>query len=272
MTEPIKVDSVPNMVAITDPAEARAIIRRGDHVGHTGGIAPDYVQGNVCILPRDDALEFAAFCQRNPKPCPVIGISAPGDPALPTLGDIDIRTDVPQYLVFRDGELVEERSDIMELWRDDLVTFILGCSFSFELPLLQQGISLQHIDRNTEVPMYRSSIACVPAGKFSSDMVVSMRPLHPADAIRAIQITSRYSAVHGAPVHIGSPDAIGVKDVMKPDFGDPPVIEDGQLLVFWACGVTPQIAVERAKPSICITHKPAAMLITDKKNIELAEL
>ena len=270
MAEPIKIDGAPSMMAISNPAEARAIIRRGEHAGHTAGVAPDYVQGNVCILQRDDALEFAAFCQRNPKPCPVIGTSAPGDPALPTLGDIDIRTDLPQYRVFRDGELVEERDDIMELWRDDLVAFILGCSYSFELPLLQEGISLQHLDRDTVVPMYRTSIACTPAGKFASGMVVSMRPLHPADAIRAIQITSRYPAVHGAPVHIGSPDAIGIKDVMKPDFGDPPMIEDGQLPVFWACGVTPQIAVEQAKPPLCITHKPGSMLITDKKNIELA--
>lgn len=270
MAEPVKFDGARDMMAITDPAEARAIIRRGDHVGHTEGVAPDYVQGNVCILPRDDALEFAAFCQRNPKPCPVVGTGAPGDPALPTLGDIDIRTDVPQYRVFRDGELVEERTDIIDLWRDDLVTFILGCSFSFELPLLQEGIPLQHIERNTEVPMYRTSIACKPAGKFSGDTVVSMRPLHPTDAIRAIQITSRYPAVHGAPLHLGAPDAIGIKDVMKPDFGDPPVIEDGQIPVFWACGVTPQVVVTEAKPSLCITHKPAAMLITDKKNSELA--
>ncbi|MDA7948200.1 MAG: putative hydro-lyase [Hyphomicrobiaceae bacterium] len=260
------------MMTITDPAEARAVIRRGAYTGHTAGVAPDFVQGNVCILPRDDAMEFAAFCQRNPKPCPLIGMGAAGDPALPDLGDIDIRTDVPQYRVFRDGELVEERDDVLELWRDDLVTFILGCSFSFELPLIEEDISLQHVERDTVVPMYRTNIACTPAGKFNSDMVVSMRPLRPADAIRAVQITSRFPGVHGAPVHIGLPEQIGVEDVYKPDFGDPPAMNDDQLAVFWACGVTPQVAVEQAKPSLCITHKPGSMLITDKKNIELAAL
>jgi uncharacterized protein YcsI (UPF0317 family) len=257
---------------IEDPLEARAIIRRGEYTGHTAAVARDYVQGNLCILPRDYALDFAAFCQRNPKPCPVIGMSAPGDPALRDLGDIDIRTDVPSYRVFRDGEIVDEPSDIMEYWSDDLVTFVLGCSFSFELPLLEEGISLQHIERDTIVPMYATSTACIPAGKFACNMVVSMRPLSPADAIRAVQITSRFPGVHGAPVHIGLPELIGIDDLMKPDFGDAPVIEEGQLPVFWACGVTPQLAVEQARPPICITHKPGSMLITDKKNIELAAL
>ncbi|MEM8743540.1 MAG: putative hydro-lyase [Pseudomonadota bacterium] len=260
------------MMTITDPAEARAVIRRGDYDGHTAGVAPDYVQGNVCILPKDDAMEFAAFCQRNPKPCPLIGMGAAGDPSLPDLGDIDIRTDVPQYRVFRDGELNEERDDVLELWRDDLVTFVLGCSFSFEHPLIAEGIPLQHVERDTVVPMYRTSIACTPAGKFKGDMVVSMRPLRPADAIRAVQITSRFPGVHGAPVHIGLPEQIGVQDLSRPDFGDPPVMADDQLPVFWACGVTPQVAVEQAKPSLCITHKPGSMLITDKKNSELAAL
>jgi uncharacterized protein YcsI (UPF0317 family) len=260
------------MMAIESPSEARRIIRTGEYTGHTAGIAPDYVQGNLCILPKDLAQEFAAFCQRNPKPCPVIGMGAPGDPALPDLGDIDIRTDLPRYRVFRDGKLVDEPVDITQYWSDNLVTFLLGCSFSFELPILQEGIRLQHVERNTVVPMYRTSIDCVPAGRFRGKMVVSMRPFTPANAIRAVQITSRFPAVHGAPVHLGLPESIGVKDLMRPDWGDPPEMTPDQLPVFWACGVTPQVAIEAARPSICITHKPGSMLITDKRNSALAAL
>ncbi len=267
----LKATSNP-MMAINDPREARHRIRRGEYDGHTAGIAPDYVQGNVCILPKDIALEFAAFCQRNPKPCPIIGMSAPGDPHLPDLGDIDIRTDVPRYRVFMDGKLADEPADIRHLWRDDLVTFVLGCSFSFEQPLIAEGIRLQHVARDTTVPMYRTSIDCVPAGRFKGKMVTSMRPMTPADAIRAVQITSRFPAVHGAPVHLGLPEAIGITDIMKPDWGDPPEIRVGEIPVFWACGVTPQAAVEQARPSICITHKPGAMLLTDKLNARLAAL
>jgi uncharacterized protein YcsI (UPF0317 family) len=259
-------------MTINDPRQARRIIRAAEHTGHTAGIAPDCVQGNLCILPAQFALEFAAFCQRNPKPCPVIGMGAPGDPTLPDLGDIDIRTDLPRYRVFKEGELVEEPTDIRKYWTEDLVTFVLGCSFSFESPLLQEGMRLQHIERNTTVPMYRTNVDCIPAGRFKGKMVVSMRMFKPADAIRAVQITSRFPAVHGAPVHLGIPEAIGIRDLMRPDFGDPPQIDPGELPVFWACGVTPQVAIEAARPPICITHKPGAMLITDKKNSSLAAL
>jgi uncharacterized protein YcsI (UPF0317 family) len=255
---------------LSDPREARALFRSGAYTGHTVGVAMDYVQGNLCILPRDYAMEFAAFCQRNPRPCPLIGMGAPGDPMLPGLGDIDIRTDVPRYRVFRDGVLVDEPPDILSYWSDDLVTFVLGCSNSADQPLVAEGIALQHVERNTTLPMYRSSIPCTPSGRFVSSMVVSMRPLAPADAIRAVQITSRFPNVHGAPVHIGLPEAIGIADLMRPDFGDAPVVAEGQLPVFWACGVTPQVAVENAKPPICITHKPGSMLVTEKLNSSLA--
>jgi uncharacterized protein YcsI (UPF0317 family) len=255
---------------IRDPIEARGKIRRGDYSGHTAGIAPDYVQGNICILPAELAADFAAFCQRNPKPCPLIGMSAVGDPTVPDLGDINILTDVPRYRVFRNGELVDEPASIERYWSDDLVTFVIGCSFSFEQALVDAGIRLQHIDRNTTVPMYRTSIDCAAAGPFRGKMVVSMRPLAPPDAIRAVQITSRYPAVHGAPVHLALPEGIGIRDLMCPDFGDPPVVADGELPVFWGCGVTPQIAIEAARPRLCITHKPGAMLITDRLNRDLA--
>src|SRR5215467_2916550 len=170
------------LMGMVNPREARRIIRAGDYTGHTAGVAPDCVQGNLCILPKDMALEFAAFCQRNPKPCPLIGMGAPGDPTLPDLGDIDIRTDVPRYRVFKDGKLIEEPTDIRTYWRPDLVSFVLGCSFSFELPILEAGIRLRHIEDNTTVPMYRSNIDCVPAGRFRGKMVVSMRPFTPAEA------------------------------------------------------------------------------------------
>jgi uncharacterized protein YcsI (UPF0317 family) len=259
--------------AVPSSVAARLACRNGETTGHTAGHAPGYVQGNLCILPKAFATDFAAFCQRNPKPCPVIGMGAVGDPTLPDLGDIDIRTDIPRYRVFRDGECVDEPTDILRYWTDDLVTFVLGCSFSFEQPLIEEGIPLYHIDHDTVVSMYRTSIDCVPAGPFRGKMVVSMRMMTPADAIRAIQVTSRFPSVHGAPVHIGMPEAIGIEDLMKPDYGDPPpVVEKGLLPVFWACGVTPQSVVLNARPPLCITHKPGSMLITDRLNHRLAAL
>ncbi len=251
--------------------EARLAIRGGKHRGHTGGLAPGYVQGNLCILPADYAMEFAAFCQRNPKPCPLIGAGAPGDPGIPTLGeDLDIRFDVPQYRVFRHGELADEPYDIGDAWRDDLVTFILGCSFSFDEALLDAGIPLGHMAGGENVAMYKTNIDTVPAGRFSGKMVVSMRFMTPADAIRAIQITSRFPGVHGAPVHIGFPEMIGIEDLQEPFAGDRPEVRDNEIPVFWACGVTPQVTVAQAKPPLCITHKPGAMLITDLLNKDLA--
>lgn len=260
-------------VGVLPSEAARLRCRSGALTGHTAGQAPGYVQGNLCILPKAYATDFAAFCQRNSKPCPVIGMSAVGDPTLPDLGDIDIRTDLPRYRVFKDGTCVDEPTDILSYWADDLVSFVLGCSFSFEQPLLDEGIPLHHIGRDTVVPMYRTSIDCVPAGPFNGKMIVSMRMMTPADAIRAVQITSRFPAVHGAPVHIGIPEAIGISDLMKPDYGDPPpVVEKGLLPVFWACGVTPQSVVLNARPPLCITHKPGSMLITDRLNSKLAAL
>ena len=251
--------------------KARLMIRAGEHRGHTAGLAQGFVQGNLCILPADYALEFAAFCQRNPKPCPLIGISAPGDPRIPALAeDMDIRTDLPQYRIFRDGELVDEPSDIIDLWRDNMVSFVLGCSFSFEEALLDAGIPLSHIERGENVAMYKTNIDTVPAGRFHGKMVVSMRPLKPADAILAIQITSRFPGVHGAPVHLGQPCLIGVDDLETPFDGDRPRMEANEIPVFWACGVTPQVAVEQVRPPICVTHAPGCMVITNLLNSSLA--
>ncbi len=253
--------------------EARRLIRAGAHSGHTAAMAPAFVQGNLCILPSDYAADFAAYCQRNPKPCPLIGMSAAGDPRLPSLGeDLDIRTDLPRYRVFRDGEVVDEPTDIIAYWQDDLVSFVLGCSFSFEQPLIEDGIRLRHVERGDNVAMYKTNIDTIAAGPFSGKMVVSMRPLNPSEAIRAIQITSRYPSVHGAPIHIGLPEQIGITDLEKPFAGDAPRITDDEIPVFWACGVTPQVAVEQARPRLCITHQPGSMIITDLKNRELAAI
>lgn len=250
---------------------ARAAIRAGTYSGHTSGIAREHVQGNVVILPQSLAADFLRYCQRNPKPCPVLAVSEPGDPMLPKLGqDIDIRTDVPRYRVWRRGELIEEPTDIRKLWREDLVTFVIGCSFSFEQALLDAGLSMRHIDQNRNVAMYRTNIQTEPAGPFHGPMVVSMRPLRAAAAIRAIQVTSRFPDVHGAPVHIGDPSLIGIKELSLPDYGDAVEVMRDELPVFWACGVTPQAAISQAKPEFCITHAPGAMLITDLLNHQLA--
>lgn len=252
-------------------AEARSAIRTGAFTSHTSGLARDHVQGNVVILPQALANDFLLYCQRNPKPCPLLAVSEPGDPRLPSLGnDIDIRTDVPRYRVWRRGELMDEPTDISSHWREDLVTFVIGCSFSFEQALLDAGLSMRHIDQNRNVAMYRSDIPTVPAGPFYGPMVVSMRPLRAAAAIRAIQVTSRFPDVHGAPVHIGDPSLIGIADLSLPDYGDAVDVLSDELPVFWACGVTPQAAITRARPDFCITHAPGAMLITDLLNHQLA--
>ena len=239
----------------------------------TAGIANGFVQGNLAILPEKLAASFHRFCQLNPKPCPVIGMSDVGNPHIPSLGiDLDIRTDLPRYRVWRDGEVVEEPTDIMAHWRDDLVAFVLGCSFSFEEALMADDLPIRHIERNVRVPMYRTSIACTPSEPFAGPMVVSMRPFKPADAIRAIQITSRFPSVHGAPVHLGHPHSIGIKDIAKPDYGDPVPVEADEIPVFWACGVTPQAVIAAAKLPFAITHAPGLMLVTDLRNKQLAVL
>ena len=247
--------------------------RRRELTTQTAGLAPGMVQGNLTILPKSYADDFLKFCHFNPQPCPLIGMSEVGDPMLPMLGhDVDIRTDIPMYRVFENGVCIDTTPDISHLWRDDLVAFVLGCSFSFEEAILESGLSLRHIDNGTTVPMYKTNIETTPSGPFRGPLVTSMRPFTPKDAIRAIQVTSRFPKVHGAPVHFGDPAAIGIADVMAPDFGDPPEIRSGEVPVFWACGVTPQAVVEMAKPSFCITHQPGSMLVTDLINAELAAI
>jgi len=256
------------------PYDVRQQIRSGAFSGNTSGLAQGFVQGNLAIMPKEWANEFLQFCQLNPKPCPIVGMSSqPGDFMLPDLGqDIDIRTDIPKYRIYEAGVLTQEVTDITPFWQDDLVTFLLGCSFSFEEALLADGLEVRNITEGVNVPMYRTNIDCRPAGRFSGTTVVSMRPMKPADAIRAIQICTRFPSVHGAPLHFGDPAQIGIRDINQPDFGDAVTINEGEVPVFWACGVTPQVAIEQAKPPLCITHSPGHMLITDLPNSRLAVL
>ena len=264
---------MPDPAKLTSGHAARLRVRSGEHSGHTSGMALGFAQGNVVILPAALADDFLRFCQLNPKPCPLLAVSRHGDPRLPALGtDLDIRSDVPRYRVFRDGELVDEPTSIAGLWRDDLVTFVLGCSHSFEEALMADGLEIRNVSLGCSVSMYRTNVPTVPSGSFHGPLVVSMRPFKPADAIRAIQITTRFPAVHGAPVHIGLPDAIGIRDLARPDYGEAVPIEADELPVFWACGVTPQAVVAEIRPEFCITHAPGCMLITDLRNSRLAVL
>jgi len=251
--------------------ELRAQIRSGAVSGHTSGLAPNRVQGNLVVLPAEYAQDFLLFCQRNPNPCPLLGVSGPGETGFSNLGeDIDIRHDLTRYRVWRHGEIVEEPSDVAHVWRDDLVSFVIGCSFSFEFALLEANIGLRHIEQGKNVAMFRTNLSTTSAGRFHGPLVVSMRPLRAADAIRAVQITSRFPSVHGAPVHLGDPRLIGIHDLSRPDYGDAVEVRDDELPVFWACGVTPQAVVQAARIPFSITHAPGAMLITDLSNQTLA--
>src|ERR1700752_2516654 len=260
------MDSTVNLKGETG-RDARRRLRRGTNLRPPSGMAPGDVQGNLAILPKALAADFTRFCMLNPNPCPLLGQSEPGDWRLPMLGeDLDIRTDIPRYRVWKKGELIEEVDDLKMEWRDDLVSFVLGCSFSFEEALIDNGLEIRHQSCDVKVPMSRTNIECTPAGPFHGPMVVSMRPFKPADAIRAVQVTTRFPSVHGAPVHLGKPELLGIKDIAKPDYGDAVPVRDDELPVFWACGVTPQSVVATVKPEFCITHAPGYMLVTDLLN------
>lgn len=253
------------------PAELRARIRRGEWRQPTAGLAPGFAQANLVVLPRASAYDFLVFCQRNPKPCPLLEVTDPGNPEpAATAPGADLRTDIPRYRVHRRGRPVAEETDIRPYWRDDLVAFLLGCSFTFEGALLRAGIPVRHIECGRNAPMYVTSIPCRPAGALHGPMVVSMRPLPAAHIPRAVLVTGRYPRAHGAPVHIGDPAAIGVRDLGRPDYGEPPVMEPGEVPVFWACGVTPQAVATAAGVEFMITHAPGHMLVTDLLDEDLA--
>lgn len=245
------------------PETLREACRSGGFQAPTAGHAPGYLQGNLMILPQADAFDFLLFCQRNPKPCPLLEVLSPGQRTPACAAGADIATDLPGYRVYREGELVDERADIASLWRDDLVTFVIGCSFSFESALMQAGLPLRHVEMGRNVAMYRTNVACTPAGRFSGQMVVSMRPVRSRDVALAVEISSRFPQAHGAPVHVGNPAALGIADLQRPDYGDPVPLMDDEVPVFWACGVTPQWVAQRSRTPLAITHAPGMMLVTD---------
>jgi len=260
-------------LAGAEPEAAWEACRTGAWDRPTAGICETYVQTNLVVLPLEDAFDFLRFCGRNPKPCPLIEVTDPGDPEPKlTAAGADLRTDLPRYRVYRGGELEEERQDIGDLWREDFVAFLIGCSFSFEHALLAAGVPLRHIETGTNVPMYRTNVACTPAGEFSGPLVVSMRPI-PAELVPlATTVTARVPQVHGAPVHVGAPGGLGIADLYAPDYGEPVEVREGELPVFWACGVTPQAVAAKAAPEVMITHSPGHMFITRITNEELLNL
>jgi len=251
-------------------AAVRAACRAGTLTTPTPGLAPGFVQANLVLLPKEWAFDFLLFCQRNPKPCPLLDVTDAGswEPRAVAPG-ADLRTDLPAYRVFEDGACVAEPQDVRDLWRPDLVGFVLGCSFTFENALIERGIPVRHIEVGRNVPMYRTNIACQPAGRFHGPMVVSMRPMKPAQTLEASRTCGRMPLAHGAPIHFGDPTTIGIADITKPDYGDPVDIHAGEVPVFWACGVTPQAVLTEAKPPFAITHKPGHMFVTDWRDVEL---
>ena len=261
-------------ITVTQTApEIRHQIRNNRLVRPTAGLAPSHVQANLAILPREYAFDFLLFCQRNPKPCPIIEVLEPGEVEVKsTAPNSDIRTDIPLYRIYESGILTEEVTDIKKYWRNDLVSFLLGCSFSFETAMVDAGIPLRHQQTGNNVAMYITNIATTPAGTFSGPMVVSMRPIKRDQVVRAVQVTSRFPATHGAPVHIGTPQDIGITHIDRPDFGDPVEIKDDEEPVFWACGVTPQAVALNCKPPLMITHAPGRMFITDQRDADYAVL
>jgi uncharacterized protein YcsI (UPF0317 family) len=251
------------------PSGFWSIVRDDNFIKPTSGVCKGYAQANLVILPEKYALDFLTFCVRNPKPCPVIDILDKGSPTPPSSPGADIRTDIPMYRLYEKGVVTRELNNILDLWREDFVTFLLGCSFSFEWALLNAGLPIRHIDQSCNVPMYKTNIKCKEAGIFKGNNVVSMRPFKGSLIPKVIEITSRMPSVHGAPIHVGDPKAIGINDINTPDFGDAVRIEDGEIPVFWACGVTPQLVALESKPDFMITHSPGYMFVTGIKNEDL---
>lgn len=256
--------------AMDSPAYWRHEIRAGRWRRPTAGLAAGYAQANLVVVPRDHAQDFQLFCHLNPKPCPLLDVTRPGDPIPRTAApEADLRTDLPGYRVYIDGEMVAEQTNLMEVWQPDFIGFLLGCSFTFEAALLQAGIPVRHIECDRNVPMFVTTQMCQPAGVFVGPLVVSMRPIPEALVPRAAQICARYPLAHGGPVHIGDPGALGIHDLNRPDFGNAVPIEPGEVPVFWACGVTPQAVAQRARLPLVITHAPGHMFLTDLRDEDM---
>ena len=253
-------------IEIFSPRQLRALCRSGEYTGATAGVAHGYVQANLMIVPREYAFDFLLFCQRNPKPCPLVEVLEAGRTEPSCAPGADLRTDLPGYRIYENGVLSREVTDIGAQWRDDFVSFLIGCSFSFENALIEGGIPLRHVQQRRNVAMYKTNIACRSAGRFHGNLVVSMRPVNSRDVAKAVEISARFPQVHGAPLHIGRPEAIGIGDLSAPDFGDPVEVHDDELPVFWACGVTPQYVAQLSAIPFCISHSPGKMLVTDLTN------
>lgn len=254
------------------PAQLRSLIRKGEWKKPTSGLAAGYVQANLVMLPREDAFHFLLFCVRNPRPCPILDVLEPGQVEPRIAPGADLRSDLPKYRIYEKGILKAEVEDVSDLFTGDMVSFLLGCSFSFENALLAAGVPVRNIAEGKNVSMYMTNRACVPSGPFSSPLVVSMRPMTPEQAIRAAQVTTRFYLTHGAPLHFGSADDLGIKDIACPEFGDPVTIYPGEVPVFWACGVTSQMAVASSRVPLAITHSPGHMFVSDLRDEELTIL
>jgi len=251
-------------------AEVRVAVRSGDVRGPTPGMAPGYVQANLVVVPRDQSFDFLLFCHRNPKPCPLLDVTEPGsaEPRFVAPG-ADLRTDLPRYRIYEHGKLVAEPKTLHDWWRDDLVAFLLGCSFTFEQALVDAGLPVRHLEQGANVPMYRTKIECRPAGSFHGPLVVSMRPMTPTQALAAARVSGRFPRAHGGPIHWGDPSILGISDLSRPDFGDPVEVRPGEVSVFWACGVTPQAVAMESRLPFLITHAPGHMFVTDLRDADL---
>ncbi len=247
------------------PSELRLASRSGKFTQPTAGHAPGYIQANLMIVPQAQAFDFLLFCQRNPTPCPLVEVLEPGQLEPACAPGANLATDIPGYRVYRDGEFVEELDDISALWQKDFVTFLIGCSFSFESAVMQEGVPLRHVAQGRNVAMYRTNLACTPSGPFQGDMVVSMRPVKSRDVAKVVEISGRFALAHGAPLHVGNAAEIGIKTLSKPDYGDAVDILPDEVPVFWACGVTPQWIAQSSRLSLCITHAPGKMFVTDRR-------
>ncbi len=254
------------------PQEARGLIREGQWIGPTSGIALGNVQANLVILRKDMAADFHTFCQLNPRPLPLLDMTEPGDPVPRNVAkEADLRTDLPRYRVYRYGVLVDEPSDLHALWENDFVAFVLGCSFTTEQQLLEQGVRLRHLEQGRNVPMFKTAVACHPSHLFHGPLVVSMRPIERTQVALAEDITSHYPLAHGGPIHIGDPAILGIADICQPDYGDAIALQDNEVPVFWACGVTPQAVIQDMAPDIAITHAPGHMFITDVRDDQIRD-
>jgi len=254
------------------PTQLRKLIRSGEWSKPTTGVAPGFVQANLVMLPKKEAFHFLLFCVRNPKPCPILDVLEPGKVEPNIALGADLRTDLPRYRLFEQGKLKEEVEDVRGVFHDEMVSFLLGCSFSFEAALVAADVPVRNLEENKNVSMYITSRNCQPAGPFSAPLVVTMRPMKPAEAVRAIQVTTRFHLTHGAPVHIGSAEEIGIKDLDHPDFGDAVTIRTGEIPVFWACGVTSSLAVTSPRIPLVVTHAPGHMFVSDLKDEHLTIL